>query len=169
MAFTSVFAYVNFASFSDVVRRISGRFYNKIRKYAEVFALYDAKSLFIVLALSLLRYLVFSFQFWLLLQAFMITVPYFQAMALIGLVYLLMTIIPTIALTELGIRGSVSIFVFAAYLEPLNKWTDMAELGVVSASTVLWVINLAFPALLGAIFVYSLRFFRKYNNNGKAR
>jgi len=29
----------------------------------------------------------------------------------------------------------------------------------------LWLINLAFPALLGVVFVYSLRFFRKINGN----
>jgi hypothetical protein len=165
MVFTSVFAYINFASFSDVVRRISGRFYGRIQKYAEVFALYDIKNLLIVLALSLLRYLVFSFQFWLLLQAFMVPVPYHKALVLIGLVYLLMTIIPTIALTELGVRGSVSLFVFASYFEPLGNWSSKIELGVVSASTILWLINLAVPAILGAVFVYSLRFFRKYNNN----
>ena len=165
MASTSVFAYLNFASFSDVMKRISGRFYVKIKKYAEVFALYNGKNLMIVLLLSLLRYFVFSFQFWLLLQAFMVPVPYLNALVLIGLVYLLMTIIPTIALSELGVRGSVSLFVFATYLEPIGRWSDQVEIGIVSSSTVLWLVNLAFPAVLGAIFVYSLRFFRKYNNN----
>ena len=119
-----------------------------------------------MLLLSLLRYLVFSLQFYLLLKAFDLNLPYLKAMMLIGLVYLLVTIIPTIALSELGVRGSVSLFVFAIYLEPLGNWSDQAALAVASASTILWLINLAFPALLGVLFVYSLRFFRKISNNG---
>jgi hypothetical protein len=77
-----------------------------------------------------------------------------------------MTVIPTIALSELGVRGSVSIFIFALYLEPIGNWSQNTSLAVFSASGVLWLINLAFPALLGALFVYSLRFFRKINGNG---
>ena len=166
MSATMVLAYLNFASFSDVIRRISGHGYRRIQKYAKVFSWYNSKDLLKVLVLSLMRYLVFSMQFYLLMKAFNLNIAYFEAMMLIGLVYLLMAIIPTIALTELGVRGSVSIFVFALYLEPLGLWNDQAALAVASASTILWLINLAFPALLGVVFVYSLRFFRKIKNNG---
>ena len=86
-------------------------------------------------------------------------------MILIGLIYLLMAVIPTIALTEIGVRGSVSLFVFALYFKPIGIWTENIGLGIASASTMLWVFNLAFPALLGTFFVYSLRFFRKNNGN----
>jgi len=166
LSITMVLAFLNFASFSDVIRRISGHGYRKIKKYAKVFSWYNSKDLLKVLVLSLMRYMVFSMQFYLLLKAFGFNIPYPQAMMLIGLVYLLMAIIPTIALTELGVRGSVSIFVFALYLEPSGLWNEQAGLAVASASTILWLINLAFPALLGVVFVYSLRFFRKINNNG---
>lgn len=161
-----VFAYLNFASFSDIIRRITGRGYRRIKKYAEVFSWYSSRDLLRVLLLSMLRYLVFSLQFYLLLMAFQVNLPYLNALILIGLVYLLMTVIPTIALTELGVRGSVSIFVFGLYLEPMGVWSDQAVLGIVSASSILWLINLAFPALLGIIFVYSLKFFRMFNGNG---
>jgi len=166
LLFTSVFAYLNFASFSDIIKRVSGRFYNKINKYSEVFALYRVKDLVLVLLISALRYIVFSFQFYLLLRAFQVPVNYYSAIVLIGLIYLMMTIIPTIALTELGVRGSVSLFVFTLYLSPSGLWTEQAGVGVVSATSVLWLLNLAIPAILGVIFVYSLRFFRKKNGNG---
>lgn len=160
-----IFSYLNFSSFSDIIRRVSGRFYNKIKKYSDIFAKYDAKNLLFVLLFSTIRYVVFSLQFYLLLKAFQVPVSYYSAIVLIGIIYLLMTIIPTVALTELGIRGSISLFVFTLYLNPSGLWTDEVGIGVVSASTVLWLINLAIPALLGVIFVYSLRFFRKINGN----
>ncbi|MCF6342118.1 MAG: flippase-like domain-containing protein [Bacteroidales bacterium] len=165
-AVTSVFAFLNFSSFSLVLRRISGRAYRKISKYTEVFSWYNPDFLLKILGISIGRYLVFSFQFWLLLQAFQVPVSYFMAMVLVSLVYLLMAVIPTIALTEIGVRGSVSLFVFALYLSPAGLWTEHIKLGVAAASTMLWVFNLAFPALLGTFFVYSLRFFRKNNGHG---
>jgi len=163
LLFMLIFAYLNFASFSVIIKRVSGRFYEKIKKYSEVFALYEARNLLLILLISTLRYIVFSFQFYLLLKAFNVPVNYYSAIVLIGLIYLAMTIIPTIALTELGVRGSVSLFVFGLYLNPTGLWTENAGVGVVSATSVLWLINLAIPALLGVIFVYSLRFFRKTN------
>lgn len=166
LALTFIFAYLNFSAFSDILKRISGRAYSKISKYAKVFSWYSPAFLIRILLISILRYLVFSFQFWLLLQAFQVDISYYMAMVLIGLVYLLMAVIPTIALTEIGVRGSVSLFVFALYFQPLSLWSENLGLGVASASTLLWLFNLALPALLGIFFVYSLRFFRKNNGNG---
>jgi hypothetical protein len=35
------------------------------------------------------------------------------------------------------------------------------SLAIISATTVLWIINLAVPALIGAVFVYKLKFVRQ--------
>jgi len=160
-AFTIVFAYVQFGTFTDLLRRATGRKYNRIQKYAQVFSWYDWGDLLKVLLISISRYFVFSFQFFLLLKAFGIQLNYFEAMILIGMVYLLMTIIPTIALSEIGIRGSVSIYVFENWMQLTGAWSEHSALGVVTASSLLWLVNLAFPALMGLGFVFSLKFFRK--------
>ena len=165
--FVIIFAYLNFSVFSGIIKRISGRGYRKIKKYANVFSLYSVKDLLFALIISLLRYLVFSFQFVLLLWMFQVEISYFNAMTLIGLIYLGVTIIPTIALTEIGVRGSVSVFVFNYYYESMGIINGSAELGVVSASTVLWFVNLVLPAAIGAFFVFNLKFFRKNSANGK--
>lgn len=165
--FVIIFAYLNFSVFSGIIKRISGRGYKKIKKYANVFSLYSVKDLLVVLIISLLRYLIFSFQFVLLLWMFKVEISYLNAMVLIGLIYLGVTIIPTIALTEIGVRGSVSVFVFNYYYETLGIINRNPELGVVSASTVLWLINLVLPAAIGAFFVFNLKFFRRNSANGK--
>ena len=158
---TIVFFYLNFSAFSSVIKRISGRGYDKIKKYADVFSLYKVTDMLTMLVLSMLRYLVFSFQFFLLLLLFNVKINYFEAMVLISIVYLSMAIIPTIAFTEIGVRGSVSVFIFS-YFFTLSQNTEInQELGVASASTLLWLFNLVIPAFVGAIFVFSLKFFRK--------
>ncbi|PLX08081.1 MAG: hypothetical protein C0598_12510 [Marinilabiliales bacterium] len=164
--FTIVFAYLNFSVFSGIIKRISGRGYRKIKKYAEVFTLYSVRDLLFVLIISLMRYIIFSFQFVLLLWLFRIDIPYLNAMVLISLVYLGVTVIPTIALTEIGVRGSVSVFIFTYYYELMGVVNPNIELGVASASTVLWFVNLVIPAFIGAFFVFNLKFFRKTETNG---
>ena len=84
---------------------------------------------------------------------------------LIAVIYIFMAIIPTIALTEIGVRGSVSLYVFQHHIEALGIWSPEIAVGVVSASSLLWIFNLVFPAIVGTIFVFSLRFFRKSNGN----
>lgn len=163
--FIMIFTYLNFSFFSIIIKQISGKYYKKIEKYAQVFSWYNQKELLNVLLLSIIRYAVFSLQFFLLLQFFGINTNYFVAMMLIAVIYIFMTIIPTIALTEIGVRGSVSLFVFQHHFETLGLWNSEIAIGVVSASAILWFINLIFPAILGTIFVFSLRFFRKSNDN----
>ncbi len=159
-----VFFFLQFSALTPILKKLSGKYYKKIKKYTQVFSWYSAGDLVKVLLLSIGRYIIFSFQFYLLLLAFNIPVSYFESMVLVSLVYLMMTVIPTVALTELGVRSSVSIFVFQLYLSHHNLWTEDIGLGVAAASSILWLLNLAIPALLGTVFVYSLRFFRK--NNG---
>ena len=161
--FTIVFFYLNFGAFSSVIKRISGSSYGRIKKYAKVFSLYKTTDMLFMLVISMLRYLVFSFQFFLLLLLFKVDINYFEAMVLISLVYLAMAIIPTIAITEIGVRGSVSIYIFSYFFNLSNSINSNQDLGVASASTALWLFNLVLPAFIGAIFVFNLKFFRKNN------
>ena len=160
-----IFIYLNFSFFSIIIRRISGKYYKKIEKYAEVFSWYSQQELLNVLLLSITRYVVFSMQFFLLLLVFNVKINYLEAMMLIAIVYFLMTIIPTIALTEIGVRGSVSLFVFSYHFELFGSWSPELAIGVVSASSLLWIFNLVIPAIIGTGMVFSLRFFRKSNGN----
>lgn len=160
-----IFMYLNFSVFSILIRRVSGKYYNKIQKYSEVFSWYSQKELFNVLLLSITRYMVFSLQFFLLLRLFNVPIAYEAAMMLIAVVYFLMAIIPTIALTEIGVRGSVALYVFQHHFEFVGQWSKEIVVGVISASSVLWLFNLVIPAVIGAFFVFSLKFFRKNNDS----
>jgi uncharacterized membrane protein YbhN (UPF0104 family) len=153
--------FFNVAFLSTLKEKILRNGLKKIRKFFRVFAFYHNRELAAVMLLSLTRYLIFSSQFYILLRLFDVPVPYFEAMVLISLTYFIMAVIPTIALTELGIRGSVALYVFGLYLAKSHPDPAIFSLGVFSASTLLWLINLGIPALIGTIFVFRLQFFRK--------
>ena len=78
---------------------------------------------------------------------------YFDAIILTMVMLFIISIIPTIAISEIGIRGSVAVYLFSLVSANI--------LGILSATFVLWVINLLLPALIGAFFVFTLKFFRK--------
>ena len=124
----------------------------------EVFKQFDSSELAHILLLSALRYLTFSFQYVLLIWAFGMPLNYFEAMLLIMLTYLFLALIPIITIAEPAIRGSVSIYIFELWFAV--KGLNVAAMSIFAASTLLWVINLVIPALLGLLFVYRLKFVR---------
>ena len=158
-----VFAFLNFSVFSVLLKSISGRAYKKIAQYAEVFSWYSVRELVYVFLISIVRYLVFSLQFFLLLRIFQIHIGYLQAMMVIGFIYLLMSIIPTIALSEIGVRGSVSLYAFGLFFGV--TLSEGLSRTIVAASSALWLLNLALPALSGLFFIFKLRFFRNNKNH----
>lgn len=153
--------FFNVSFLSSLKEKILRNGLKKLRKFFRVFSFFHNRELMILMGMSFLRYLVFSTQFYLLLDLFDVPVPFPDAMILIFVIFFIMAVIPTVALTELGIRGSVSIYFFGLYLSQAFPALPGFNLGIFSASTMLWMINLGLPALAGAISVFHLQFFRK--------
>lgn len=143
--------FLNASVFSVVLSKF--KFLKKHSKYNEVFSFYNSSELLEILLYSVGRYIVFTTQFFILLQVFDVQIGYVDAMILITTMLLVISIIPTIAITEIGVRGSVALFLFGL--------VSVNAIGILSATFVMWVINLLLPALIGTIFIFSLKFFRK--------
>lgn len=146
-----LFGYLNASLVTPVIKKI--RILGKWRRYGKLFARFSKAELLKVLLYSFGRYAVFTLQFYLLLRIFGVHIGYLPAMMMISLTYFVMAIIPTIAIAELGVRGSVAVY-FLGMLSP-------NEVGILSASFALWIVNLALPALLGSLFIFNLKFFKQ--------
>jgi len=133
----------------------------KICSHLSILASYSGKELAKVLLLSLARYFVFTSQFYLLLILFHVQLPFVTGFVLISAVYYTMAVIPTVALTELGVRGSVSLFFIGLYFDKAGQLCEPVKIGILSSSVILWIINLIIPAIIGSFFVLKLRFFDK--------
>jgi len=117
-----------------------------------------------ILGLSVLRYLVFAGQNLLLFAIFGIEVPVVDAFFIIALMYLIMTAIPTIALTDLPARSSVLLLLFISWFELNGLNIPYAlEAKVILASFIIWLVNLIAPALPGLYFLNKMSFLRKEN------
>ena len=131
-----------------------------ILKHLNLMAEYKIIDLLKVLAYSLSRYLIYSLQFYFIFISFDLSLGLLQGLLVVFLIFFVMTIIPSIAIAELGIRGLITIFVFKIiFIDSFQE--ESFESILVSASSLLWFINIAIPAFIGGLFIFNLRFFRK--------
>ncbi|MCF8302275.1 MAG: flippase-like domain-containing protein [Bacteroidales bacterium] len=155
-----VLLFLNISIITSFTQKIISSRWQKLRNYFNVFAEYHSRELLIVLLQSILRFLIFSTQFYLLLRIFDVNIPYPEGMMLIALVFFVLTAIPTIALSEIGVRGSVAIYFISQFFTSFGELPQPIKIGILSSATALWFINLALPAIVGAIFVFDLKFIR---------
>lgn len=101
------------------------------------------------LLLALIRYLIFSFQLYYLLILFGENLNYFEAMVLITSMYLLASIIPSIVIFDVVIKGSVAVFVFG--------YAQVNELTILAIITLMWLLNFAIPSVFGSYFVLNFK------------
>lgn len=101
------------------------------------------RTLSLNLFLSLLRYAVFISQFVILMKISGIPLNIPDMYIASALIYLLMAVLPSFALADLGIRGTVSVYVMGLF--------GITSTPVIIAASVLWVVNIAVPAAAGAV------------------
>lgn len=153
--------YFNVSLLSGFGRSFIHSRFGKYLRILRVLKKFSTSELLTVLLLSFSRYIVFSLQYYLLLKVFSVPVPFFDGMVIISLVFLVITLLPTIALTELGIRDSAALYLFGLYFSVTGTGESDSMIAILSATTFLWFLNLVLPAITGTIFVYRLKFFRK--------
>ncbi|MFY0713270.1 flippase-like domain-containing protein [Seonamhaeicola sp. NFXS20] len=121
---------------------IKGFSIEKIKDYILTF---PKKTLTLILVLSIIRYLTFSFQFYVLLHIFKVDISYLNAMVFITSMYFLSSIIPSIFIFDVVIKGSIAIYLFA--LIQIN------ELTILSITTIMWLLNFVLPSIIGSYYV----------------
>lgn len=156
-------AYLRVPYLSLIARKLTRDHFPKFQEYLDVIGTLSRIELIRIILLSTLRFLVFSFQFYIMLYIFGIELPLFQALLLIALIFFSLAVIPTFAFSELGVRGSVSLFLIGEYYAHTYGLTlnENQSLAVVLAAGLLWMINLAIPAILGIPALLRLKFFKR--------
>ena len=97
------------------------------------------------IAWAFLRYLTYSVQYWLLLQFFGIEVSVLEAFAAIATIFLIQTGIPLPLVGAFLARAEIALFIWGYF--------EASEISILAATFGLFIINLALPALLGALFI----------------
>jgi uncharacterized membrane protein YbhN (UPF0104 family) len=106
---------------------------------------FSKKSIRKVMLFSVLRYLIFSHQFYFLLMIFNIDMNYLDAMMSIYSMYLIASIIPMLSLFDVVVKGSVAILIFSFY--------QINEASVLAIVLLMWIFNFVLPSIVGSYFV----------------
>ena len=117
------------------------RMLRKYKHYLYFVRKYSVRQLVGVVALSLLRYSVYCLQLIALVAVFGIKIEYLTSAAIVNTLFFFQTLVPSIALMELGIRGNLALYLFSFF--------TTNAIAVLSATFALWGINLLLPALAG--------------------
>lgn len=94
---------------------------------------------------SLVRYIIFSSLFLGLLLFFGANISVLEAYFLIFSMYFLVSILPTIFILDVVIRGGVAVWLFS--------FAEIPEMIVLSTVFAMWLLNFVLPSLLGSIYV----------------
>ena len=117
---------------------------------------FNATILVRILSLSIARYAVFVGQYYLLFAAFMVPLDVQQVIGSVSVVFLVLSIVPTIAvITELGVRWKASMEVVQIFSSNLA--------GILATSLAIWIINLVIPALIGSLLILGIKIFNNKN------
>jgi hypothetical protein len=108
-----------------------------------------------IMLLSLLRYFVFLVQYVLVFYLCEVQLDAALITWIMSVVFLAMALIPSIALLEIGLRGQISLKLMGLY--------TVNSLGVTITMLCIWLINLILPAIVGSLFILSIKVFNKKN------
>jgi hypothetical protein len=105
---------------------------------------YDRKLYLVVVQIAFIRYLAFATQFYLLLQLFSDFALPIEALLLVPAAYLMQSLVPVPAISDVGVRVVVSQLLFGSFL---------LDAPILQAVTSLWFINLILPGLFGTVYL----------------
>ena len=125
----------------------------KYARYISVLEDFHAKVLLRLLSLSFVRFTVFVIQYILLLQALNIDITWMQGFWIISILFLVLAVVPSFAIADLGIRGKFSVGLLALY--------SSNTIGIIGATFGIWFINLFIPAVAGSILILGTKIFKE--------
>ncbi|AMC10802.1 hypothetical protein Lupro_05905 [Lutibacter profundi] len=135
-----------------IIKKI--RFFKSVKIYVTKISIYlkqIPKVIYVkTIGFALLRYIVFTHQFYFLLKLFSVETNYITLINLLFCMYFIASIIPSLTIFDWAIKGSVAIWVFS--------FIELNELTIITVTLLMWLLNFAIPALLGSVFIFNFRF-----------
>jgi hypothetical protein len=121
----------------------------KWNKHTDQLAEVSEKKMTAVYLVSLIRYMVFPLQYFVLFKMLDTSIDFSECLSMTATSYFFLAIVPTYAIAEIGARGSMNLLAFSE----LN-----APFAVLSVTLLIWIINLIIPALFGAYLIAKFKF-----------
>ena len=115
-------------------------------RFKPLLSLFKNRTNRFVWLLSLIRFMVYSFQLMMLLHLFWPEFTYSGLFLFAGFYFLVVSVVPSFAITEAGIKGAVGIGLFMLVFNRVGSPFSVCAL-------TLWIVNVCIPALTGIYFI----------------
>ena len=99
--------------------------------------------------LGLLRYVIFTHQFYYLFVIFGVSVPYITMLASKSCIYFLSSSLPSFQFLDFAVKGSVAVYYLSKF--GINEWL------IVFVTTFMWFLNVVLPIFIGSFYVLSFK------------
>ena len=94
--------------------------------------------------LSVLKYMVILHQFYFFLLFFDVEITYFQVVTITSSMYLITSVVPSISLFDVALKGSVSIYLFS--------FLGIESEKILWISASVWIFNIALPLVIALVY-----------------
>ena len=125
---------------------IKGYSFKKLNRFISSI---NRNTLYKSILISVLRYVCFSHQFYFLICLLGINITYIEALTLISSMYLLVSIIPTVFVFDVLVKGSVAVWLFS--------FVNANEFIILTCVTTMWFLNFALPSIIGSYYVLNFK------------
>lgn len=136
-----------FEKWSAFIERFS--IFKRLKVYNVLLKRFTHQEQFSILGISMLRFCIYVSQYLLLMHWVNIKLPIVEGFFTACLFFFGMAVIPSIALTEMGVRGGLSLWLF--------QNVTPEKIGILIATLSLWFINLIIPAIIGSVLWIKMR------------
>lgn len=123
----------------------SYRIFELLQGYLNNIRTLPKDKLLLIIVLSFLKYFIYSIQLLIILYLFNPTMSLLAATPLVIIYYLGVTFLPGFLLADLGVRGSLALFLFSSVIG--------SPLFIIVPVFMLWILNSCLPALVGLLVI----------------
>ncbi|MDP9048350.1 MAG: hypothetical protein M3N14_09450 [Bacteroidota bacterium] len=127
------------------------QFLKKYHRFFDIMGKYKAPELLNIMWFCLARFFVFTFQYYLVIHLLIPEIRLLQMSLLMFVFFFIQSAIPSLDLLDIGVRSFTASTLFG--------YITNQTLAVVVSVSVIYIVNLIIPAILGSVFVFKLKFF----------
>src|SRR5690606_24417478 len=131
-------------------------FLKKYKRFLDLLLRYKKRDIQRVFIYSILRYIVFTSQYCILLQFIIPDMPIIEMIPMIFILFFVQSALPSLDLLDVGVRSVTASYFFGFITSHL--------VAVMAITACVWFVNLIIPAIIGSVFIFKINFFGTRNN-----
>jgi hypothetical protein len=141
--------YFHIQWFVSLLNRI--KFLQKYHRFFDIMGQYKTAERLNIMWFSLARFFVFTFQYYLIIHLLVPAIPIWQMSLIMFVFFFIQSAIPSLDLIDIGVRSMTA--------DTLFGYVTTQHIAIIAAVSLIYIVNLIIPALIGTIFVFKLKFF----------